>query len=65
MKSSGLPDDYYAQAEQIIGPFGPDALTLQEADAVDVIPKSDNAIDLSNDGGLAVATRPPPHSRSA
>jgi len=55
-----LPDDYYAQAEQIIGPFGPDVLTLQEADAVDVIPKSDNALDSSNDGGVAVATRPPP-----
>jgi hypothetical protein len=25
-----LPPDYYALAEQIVGPFGPDGLTLQE-----------------------------------
>ena len=25
-----LPQDYYAQAEQIAGPLGPDVLTLQE-----------------------------------
>jgi len=55
-----LPDDYYAQAEQIIGPFGPDVLTLQETDAVEVIPKPENAPDSSNDGGVAVAMRPPP-----
>src|SRR5437762_13832853 len=27
-----LPPDYYAQAEQIAGPLGPDVLTLQEPD---------------------------------
>lgn len=28
-----LPPDHYAQAEQIIGPFGPDVLTLKEAES--------------------------------
>ena len=28
-----LPPDYYAQAEQIAGPLGPDVLTLQEAES--------------------------------
>jgi len=54
-----LPDDYYAQAE-LIGPFGPDVLTLQEAGAVDVIPNSDDALDSLKVGGVAVAMRPPP-----
>jgi hypothetical protein len=55
-----LPDDYYAQAEQIIGPFGPDVLTLQEADAVDLIPNSEDGPDSLKLGGVAVAMRPPP-----
>ena len=35
-----LPSDYYAQAEQIIGPLGPDVLTLQtpETAANPVVP---------------------------
>src|SRR5947209_5402674 len=28
-----MPPDYYAQAEQIAGPLGPDVLTLQESDS--------------------------------
>jgi len=43
-----LPPDYYAQAEQIAGPLGPDVLTLQEADA----PPS-GAAGLSSSGGIA------------
>lgn len=55
-----LPDDYYAQAEQIIGPFGPNVLTLQEAEAVDLIPNSEEGPDSFKDVGVAVAMRPPP-----
>ena len=54
-----LPDDYYAQAEQIIGPFGPDVLRLQETDAADAIPKSEDVPDSLQDGCVAVAMRPP------
>src|SRR5262249_49882242 len=44
-----LPEDYYAQAEQIAGPLGPDVLTLQMSDttATSVV------------GGMAVSTAPP------
>ena len=49
-----LPQDYYAQAEQIAGPMGPDVLTLQEFDTTaPAFPPT------SNNGGLAVATAPP------
>ena len=54
-----LPEDYYAQAEQIIGPFGPDVLTLQETNAGDAIPNSEDVPDSLQDGGVAVAMRPP------
>ena len=49
-----LPPSYYAQAEQIAGPLGPDVLTLQT-------PESPPAIEPEVDqgGGLAVATVPP------
>src|SRR5678816_4264651 len=47
-----LPEGYYAQAEQFTGPFGPDVLTLQEADRD--APASDEVA-----GALAVATAPP------
>jgi hypothetical protein len=48
-----LPDDYYAQAEQIAGPFGPDVLTLQEASGqAGEAPGADS-------GGVAVAVTPP------
>jgi hypothetical protein len=49
-----LPPDYYAQAEQIAGPLGPDVLTLQEADA-----PANGAAAQSAGGGIAVATAPP------
>src|SRR5437879_6587555 len=32
LNSGVLPRDYYAQAEQIAGPFAPDILTLQATD---------------------------------
>ncbi|MBL8889395.1 MAG: hypothetical protein JNL67_05420 [Planctomycetaceae bacterium] len=47
-----LPPDYYALAEQIIGPFGPDVLTLQET------PHNDWTATHS-DGGIALETSPP------
>jgi len=43
-----LSDEYYALAEQITGPFGPDVVTLQKPSA----PRS-------NTGGLVLAERPP------
>jgi hypothetical protein len=52
-----LPTDYYAQAEQIAGPLGPDVLTLQmpdtSANGDDVLPPSPAG------GGVAVAVAPP------
>ena len=53
-----LPPDYYAQAEQIAGPMGPDVLTLQETGG------SPNGTPAAyptdgDAGGVAVATAPP------
>lgn len=52
-----LPADYYAQAEQIAGPFGPDVLALQMPDAPvnGVLDSSATA----NEGGVAVSIAPP------
>lgn len=52
-----LPSDYYAQAEQIVGPLGPDVLTLQMPD----LPANGNPPGSSKagTGGLLVATAPP------
>jgi hypothetical protein len=53
LNSGLLPDDYYALAEQIAGPMGPDVLTLQTPSEGD---------DLSPDeprGMVAVADAPP------
>lgn len=47
-----LPPDYYALAEQVVGPFGPDVLTLQETPPDNWTPKTEN-------GGIAVKTSPP------
>ena len=47
-----LPSDYYALAEQIIGLFGPDVLTLQEV-------AHENWSSGTEEGGLAVKTQPP------
>jgi hypothetical protein len=49
-----LPASYYAQAEQIAGPMGPDVLTLQ---AEEFGPEPET--ETSTGGGLAVATVPP------
>jgi hypothetical protein len=49
-----LPPDYYAQAEQIAGPWGPDVLTLQEP-----APPFAEDVDPTSEGGLAVAIAPP------
>jgi hypothetical protein len=54
-----LPKDYYAQAEQIAGPFGPDVLTLQMPDMPD-----NGAADLSAPSGVGVAVSvAPPRMR--
>jgi hypothetical protein len=50
-----MPPDYYAQAEQIAGPLGPDVLTLQEPDA----PSNGHPAGVPGGGGVAVATAPP------
>ena len=51
-----LPPSYYAQAEQIVGPLGPDVLTLQTAGSA-----ADEAVtgEEGESGGLAVAAVPP------
>lgn len=51
-----LPPSYYAQAEQIVGPLGPDVLTLQMEGASANGPLGPPA---GVPGGLAVATAPP------
>ena len=50
-----LPPSYYAQAEQIAGPMGPDVLTLQMPE---MTPEFDTR-EAPSGGGLAVATAPP------
>lgn len=53
-----LPPDYYALAEQIAGPLGPDVLTLQWTAASANGNESGEAA-LRDGGGLAVAMVPP------
>jgi hypothetical protein len=48
-----LPQDYYAQAEQIIGDFGPDVLTLQANGSPGEHPVNGSS------GAVAVAVAPP------
>jgi hypothetical protein len=48
-----LPDRYYARAEQIAGPMGPDVLTLQSAESP---PRPEPE---GGDGGVAVLAAPP------
>jgi hypothetical protein len=55
-----LPPPYYAQAEQIAGPLGPDVLTLQEVD----FPSGGSnghakPRDLPTEGGVAIAEAAP------
>ena len=52
LNNGGLPTDYYALAEQFVGPHGPDALTLQETQQEDWTSSID-------DGSIAVKTSPP------
>lgn len=54
LNAGRLPPSYYAQAEQIAGPMGPDILTLQTPE----LPSELDA-EPSTDGGLAVAIVPP------
>jgi hypothetical protein len=49
-----LPPDFYAQAEQVAGPMGPDVLTLQMPE-----PSGNGSGAQPVGGGLAVATAPP------
>ena len=53
LNSGVLPSDYYAMAEQIVGPLGPDVLTLQS--------DGDSGSDLTGDhnGSVALATVAP------
>ncbi len=51
-----LPPDYYAQAEQIAGPLGPDVLTLREA--IPNGPPPTHPLD-ADAGAVTVATVPP------
>jgi hypothetical protein len=50
-----LPPDYYAQAEQIAGPLGPDVLTLQMPD----LPSNGTALASESGGGVAISAAPP------
>lgn len=50
-----LPADYYAQAEQIAGPLGPDVLTLQTNGRV----ANGTSDDESASGGVTLAKAPP------
>jgi hypothetical protein len=56
-----LPPDYYAQAEQIAGPLGPDVLTLQTPESTNGAPGRSS----SNRGGVMVSTVPPPMRMAA
>src|SRR5262249_42275116 len=51
-----LPPSYYAQAEQIVGPLGPDVLTLQTNGYPAIETTSSGPAGV---GGLALATVPP------
>jgi len=54
LNAGRLPPSYYAQAEQIAGPMGPDILTLQTPEF-----PSELDAETPSSGGLAVATVPP------
>jgi hypothetical protein len=57
LNSGLLPAAYYAQAEQIAGPLGPDVLTLQMANGADI--NAPGSSPGANSGGVAVAVTPP------
>ena len=55
-----MPPQYYAQAEQVIGPLGPDVLALQTTDeSPNGTPAAYPSSSDSEAGGVAVATAPP------
>jgi hypothetical protein len=54
-----LPPRYYAQAEQIAGPLGPDVLALQEPDTPITDGKPAPGSEDGEGGGVAVAAAPP------
>src|SRR5262245_41975596 len=54
-----LPPTYYAQAEQIAGPLGPDVLTLQTNDYPPASGANGPAAEVSG-GGLVVTVVAPP-----
>jgi Protein of unknown function (DUF4058) len=54
-----LPSDYYAQAEQIAGPLGPDVLTLRMPASPENNGAEPSSPTTGGTGGLAVATAPP------
>jgi hypothetical protein len=54
LNSGLLPPDYYAQAEQIVGPFGPDVLTLQTSNG-----STPESLATASQGGLSLTTSPP------
>src|SRR3954464_4229624 len=51
-----LPPEYYAQAEQIAGPLGPDVLALQAPESAG---NGHAGAVASSGGGVAVAVAPP------
>jgi hypothetical protein len=53
-----LPPTYYAQAEQITGPYGPDVLTLQEPEGSQHEPYGETDQE-EQAGGVVVAKAPP------
>src|SRR5262245_7282421 len=60
LNSGILPADYYAQAEQIAGPLGPDVLTLQMPD----IPTNGATDSSVTSGGASLVVRMvPPQMR--
>src|SRR5581483_4518722 len=64
LNSGLLPSDYYAQAEQIAGPLGPDVLTLQVADAPEVLDGPTNgAVASSSRAGAVTVDLAPPRVR--
>ena len=56
LNSGLLPPDYYAQAEQVVGPMGPDVLTLQTPESP---ANGDTPHATDSAGGIAVATARP------
>lgn len=59
-----LPEGFYAQAEQVIGPYGPDVLAMQssapkESPSTNGVNGMNSSAHQSKTGGIALATSPP------